>query len=276
MSDSTETTAVPTWYKGYLWLPRFEASDTFEAFLSRWTVQGYLVIGVAEDVARHGDMQFLQTRRAHKPWPDAALYWQRHALLHQQLCSQGLQHMPVALGPGPGEPFALAWLLPVPARGKLYAAAGFEQTVELTLEQRDSWLDWMARQLGSTSTGQTQRVLLQPPGGARPACWNYGSYRGDVPIDGSHTGQLRTLLAALPRYACDITTPALAPTPEAAAEWPLLLNQRPGGSIEGMRREQVHRELFPGSQPEGEVYWLSTSPAETNKLVFTPEPKIVG
>ena len=274
MSDFTEPAAVPTWYRSYLWLPRRAASETLEAFLSRWAVQGYLVIGVTEDVARHGDVQFLQTRRAPKSWPDAALYWQQHALLHQQFCQLGLQHMPVALGPD--EPFALAWLLPAPARGKLYAAAGFEQTAELTLEQRNGWLDWMVRQFSSTSAGQTQRVLLQPPGGAQPACWNYGFYRGDVPLDGSHTGQLRTLLAALPRYACDITTPALAPTPEVAAAWPFLLNQRPGGSIEGMRREQIHRELFPGSQPEGEVYWLSTSPAETNELGFTPEPKIVG
>ncbi|AIZ65375.1 hypothetical protein PK28_17015 (plasmid) [Hymenobacter sp. DG25B] len=97
-----------------------------------------------------------------------------------------------------------------------------------------------------------------------------------MPIDGSHTERLRTLLAALPRYACDITTPALAPTLAEAAAWPFLLNQRPSGHLEGMRREQGHRELFLNSRPEGEAYWLNTNPDGLNKLVFTPEPKIVG
>ena len=270
MNDFEESVPGAAWYKNYLWLPRCEAPETFEAFLSRWAEQGYLVIGITEDVAPHGDAQFLQGRRAPKPWSDAALYWQQHASLHQQLCGLGLQHLPMGLGLGPGEPFALAWLLPAPTKGKLYAPAGFEQTVTLTQGQRNGWLDWIARQLSTTTPGPAQRVLLQPPGANLPACWNYGAYRGDAPLDGPHTKRLRTLLAALPRYACDIITPALAPTPEAAATWPLLLNQQPSGSIEGLRRGQVHQELFLISQPEGKAYWLSTSPGGRNKLIFTP------
>lgn len=277
MSDLADSTTVPAWYKGYLWLPRREAPEAFEDFLRRWAGPGYLVIGVAEDVASHGDAQFLQTRRAPKPRQAPELYWEQHAALHTQLCSMGLQHMPVGLGPGPSEPFALAWLLPAPTQGKLLAPAGYEQRVDLTEEQRDSWLDWMAKQLGTTSPKPAQRALLQPPGVLRPACWSYGSYRGDAPIDGPYTRRLRTLLAALPRYACDYSTPALAATPDHATEWPLLLNQRPSGTIEGMRRGQVHQELFPISLPEqDEAYWLSTKPGGGSKLVLSLQLKPLG
>ena len=268
---------MPTWYKGYLWLPRREAPETFEDFLRRWAGPGYLVIGVAEDVASHGDAQFLQMRRTPKPLQAPVLYWEQHAALHTQLCSMGLQHMPVGLGPGPGEPFALAWLLPAPTQGKLFAPAGYEQRADLNEEQRDSWLDWVAKQLSAMSLKPAQRVLLQPPGALRPACWNYGSYRGDAPIDGPYTQRLRTLLAALPRYACDYSTPAVAATPDQATDWPLLLNQQPSGTIEGMRREQVHQELFSISLPEqDEAYWLSTKPGGASKLVFSPQPKSLG
>jgi hypothetical protein len=277
MSDLSDSMTVPAWYEGYLWLPRHEAPEAFEDFLRRWAGPGYLVLSVAEDAAPHGDAQFLQTRRAPRNPQAPALYWQQHAALHTQLCSMGLQHMPIGLGPGPGEPFALAWLLPAPTRGKLLARTGFEQQVDLTEEQRDSWLDWVARQLNTTSLKPAQRVLLQPPGGRGPACWHYGSYRGDVPIDGPYTQRLRTLLEALPRYACDFSTPPVAATADQATGWPLLLNQRPGGTIEGMRRGQVHQELFSISLPEQEeAYWLSTKPGGASKLVFSPQPKPSG
>ena len=66
----------------------------------------------------------------------------------------------------------------------------------------------------------------------------------------------------------------VAATPEQATEWPLLLNQRPSGTIEGMRRGQVHQELFSISLPkQDEAYWLSTKPGGASKLVFSPQPK---
>lgn len=253
MDDFLELQLPAVGHEGYLWLPRREASAAVEDFLSRWAENGYLFMGVTQDVAPHGDVQFLQGRPAPKPLPAAEQYWEQHAALHAQLCSIGLQQMPIGLGPGPDEPLALAWLLPAPARGVVRTLAGFEQTVVLTPEQRNSWLDWMARRLGAGNARPHQRILVQPPGPDQPACWHYGSYRGDAPITGPHTERLRTLLTALPRYACDITTAALAPTPAEAAAWPLLLNQRPGGSMEGMRRGQGHRELFLTSLPEGQA-----------------------
>lgn len=244
MCDSTAPQSAPTGYQRYLWLPRRKAPETFEDFLGRLAGLGYLLIGVAEDVAAHGDVQFLQTRRAPKSRQSGEQYWQQHALLHQQLCSMGLKHMPVGLGPGPDEPFALAWLLPAPADGKLIASAGFEQTVDLTEGQRDAWLDWVARQLSTTNARTAQRVLLQPPGAQRPAYWHYGSYRGDAPIEGSPAERLRTLLSALPRYARNFSTEVLTATPDEAGAWPFLLNQPPTSSMDGMGRAQFNRELF--------------------------------
>lgn len=244
MSDFTAPQSAPTGYQRYLWLPRRKAPKTFEDFLGRLTELGYLLIGVAEDMSPHGDAQFLQARRAPNPWQPGEQYWQQHTNLHQHLCSMGLKHMPVGLGPGPDEPFALAWLLPAPAQGRLGASAGFEQTVDLTEGQRESWLDWVARQLSGTNACQAQRVLLQPPGSQHPAYWHYGAYRGDAPIGGSPAGRLRTLLAALPRYARDHSTVALAATPDDAGAWPFLLNQPPSSTMAGMGREQFNRELF--------------------------------
>ena len=244
MSDSTEPQPTSTGYQRYLWLPRRKAPETFEDFLGRLAGQGFLLIGVADDVAAHGDVQFLQARRASKPWQSGEQYWQQHAWLHQQLCSMGLKHMPVGLGPGPDEAFALAWLLPAPTEGKLTASAGFGQTVDLTVGQRDAWLDWVSRQLSTTNARPAQRVLLQPPGAQRAACWHYGTYRGDAPIEGSPAERLLTLLAALPRYARDYSTEALAATPDEAGAWPFLLNQPPTSSMDGMGRAQFNRELF--------------------------------
>ena len=81
----------------------------------------------------------------------------------------------------------------------------------------------------------------------------------------------------MPHYACDFSTPPVAATADQATGWPLLLNQQPGGTIEGMRRGQVHQELFSISLPEQEeAYWLSTKPGGASKLVFSPQPKPPG
>ena len=225
------------------------ATARTEPFLMNWAAQGYLVLGVTEDVAPGGDPQFLQTRRPPRPLVPADEYWRRHAVLHERLRRSNLLHLPIGLGPDADGPLALAWLVPAPARGTLRVGATYQQLVDLSAGQRAAWLAWLAQLLSRGSTGTGQRVLVQGPGAGEPARWHYGAYAGDIAVPGATCSErVRGLLAALPRYARNPTAAGLAPEPLAAAEWPFLFNRGVGSSLEGMARVNGQRELLASDQ----------------------------
>lgn len=248
MTLTSEADAVL--HERYLWMGRRTAGrpEEVEQLLSQLAEQGFLALGVGVDEAAHGDAQFLQTRPRGSERLPAQRYWQLHGELHEHLRALHLPHLPLGLGPDPAAPFALVWLVQAPYTGQLRAPAGFEQPLHLDASQREAWLYWAAHKLGPPNSRPAQRLLLQPPGAGRPACWHYGTYGGDLPVPGDSVGErLRTLLAALPRYARNATGLALPPALAEAATWPFLVNQRVGGSFEGMSRVQGHCELFLGS-----------------------------
>ena len=105
--------------------------------------------------------------------------------------------------------------------------------------------------------GTGQRVLVQAPGADEPARWHYGAYAGDVPVPGATCSErVRTLLTALPRYACNATWPGLAPDPVAAAAWPFLFNNGISRAIEFQYRVNKNRELLASDQQRPGQTWL--------------------
>ena len=237
-------------YHRYLWMPReAHTPERTESFLTDWAASGYLVLGVTEDVAPGGDPHFLQTRRPPGPLVRADEYWLRHAAMHERLRRSNLLHLPIGLGPDADSPLAQAWLVPAPARGALRVGATYQQQIELSAEERTSWLAWLAQLLSRGSTGTGQRVLVQAPGADAPAHWHYGAYAGDVPVPGATCSErVRTLLAALPRYPCNAIWPGQAPDPIEAATWPFLFNEGISRDIEFQHRVNENRELLASDQ----------------------------
>ena len=137
----------------------------------------------------------------------------------------------------------------MPARGALRVGATYQQQIDLSAEERTSWLAWLAQLLSRGSTGTGQRVLVQVPGADAPAHWHYGAYAGDVPVLGATCSErVRTLLAALPRYACNAIWPGHAPDPIEAARWPFLFNEGISRAIEFQHRVNENRELLASDQ----------------------------
>lgn len=237
----------PSPLQRFLWMKRREFSPVWaESFLTDWAGSGYLVLGVTEDVAPGGDAHFLQTRRSGVPLLPAAAYWRRHEALHERLQRSHLLHMPIGLGPDVDGPLTLAWLVPAPSRGTLQIG-DYQQPADLSSEQREGWLAWLAKQLGPGSAGMGSRALVQAPGADRPAYWHYGAYAGDELVPGTTCSErLRTLLAHLPRYARNATEPGLPPAPAEAATWPFLVNTGVSSFMQGHSRVHWHKELLTG------------------------------
>lgn len=221
----------------YLNLPQREwPAALAQPYLNRMAETGFLLVPADADAVEHGDALYRQGRVPGATLT-AAAYRQRHGRLHNELCSHGLSHLPVRMGPGPGELAALAWLVPAVSHGRA-TAPGLDEEWVLDAAARRRWLLAWAMRL--CELAGAQRVLVQLPGVAQPACWFYRRYLGDLSLPGAPLERVRLLLEGLARYGA-----GAGQTPTDETGWPLLLNAPPTSWGAEQVRTDAHYELLP-------------------------------